>query len=144
MAGDVVDLLPVVTGIGEATRVVSQTVKKVEKGGDVVEVAKSLRKAEKASSPIRKATGSYEILYKSKKTYIGKGGFDRAIKSAIQHTKNKRNEIIDSVVSIRWKSAPSVREAFIDEYFMQSRRYKGNIKNNHSYNKIWSPGKNIV
>lgn len=70
------------------------------------------------------------------------GGFNRAIKSAIQHTKNKRKEIIDSVVSIRWKSAPSVREAFIDEYFMQSKRY-GKIINDstRSYNKIWSPGK---
>ena len=140
LVGDTVDLLPFVTGAGEMTRAVHTTVKAVKKGEDVVEVAQSLRKAAKAASPIKKVTGSYEILYKSKKTYIGKGSFKRAIKSAIQHTK-EGNKIVDSVVSIRWKSAPSVREAFIDEYFMQSKRYKDAIKNNYSYNKIWSPGK---
>ncbi len=64
IGSDVVDLLPVVTRIVEATRVVSQTVKSRKGGRYVVEVAKSLRKAEKASSPIRKALGLTKFFIK--------------------------------------------------------------------------------
>ena len=78
-------------------------------------------------------------MYKSGKNYIGKGGFKRAITSA------ERNAIkyADEVTSIKWKSAPSKKAAFIDEYLMQKRN-GGVLSSNRdlpTYNKIWSPGR---
>lgn len=92
-----------------------------------------------AASDLRKATGSYEIVFKSKKNYIGKGGFHRAIDSAGRYIKDGT----DMVTDIRWKSAPNCREAFIDEYLMQ-KRFGGVTRSTpklRTYNKIWSPGK---
>ena len=139
MVGDAIDLIPVVTGVGEATRAVKTTIKAVDKADDVIVSAKALRRTADASSDIRKATGSYEILYKSGYSYIGKGGFDRAIKSAQRYAK----KYSDEVSGIFWKSSPNHRAAFIDEYLMQSRRWGGsNPKNTlKTYNKIWSPGR---
>ena len=139
MVGDAIDLIPVVTGVGEATRAVKTTIKAVDKADDVIDSAKALRRTADASSDIRKATGSYEILYKSGYSYIGKGGFDRAIKSAQRYAK----KYSDEVSGIFWKSFPNHRAAFIDEYLMQRRRWGGsNPKNTlKTYNKIWSPGR---
>ena len=143
LVGDVIDLIPFVTGVGEATRAVKTVVKAVDKADDVVGTAKSLYKASDATSAIRKATGSYEVLYESGKNYVGKGGFRRAITSAEQHAKpNALNKYAgDRVVSIRWNSAPNRRAAFIDEYLMQRKR---GVRNKRTYNKIWSPGKRYL
>ena len=139
LVGDAVDLIPFVTGVGEVTRAVKTTVKVVDKATDVVDTAKTIYKTADAASDIRKATGSYEILYKSGKNYIGKGGFNRAINSAMRNA----NEYGDEVVSIMWKSAPNDKVAFIDEYLMQ-KRFGGVSRHEPTlptYNKIWSPGK---
>ena len=138
LVGDAIDLVPFVTGVGEAARAVKTTVKVVDKADDVVDTAKTIYKTADAASDIRKATGSYEILYKSGKNYIGKGGFGRAIDSAKRYERTG-----DVVTSIRWKSAPDVISAFTDEYLMQ-KRFGGTLKTNKkllTYNKIWSPGK---
>ncbi len=140
LAGDIVDLVPFVTGVGEVTRVV-KTTKKVAEGIDnAVDAAKATYKAADAASDIRKATGSYEIIYKSGKNYVGKGGFKRAIKSADLHAKPNRlnNYMGDEVVAIRWKSASDSRQAFIDEFEMQ---LKKGVNNDSTYNRIWSPGR---
>lgn len=44
LAGDVIDLVPFVTGVGEVTRVVKTTVKVADKVDDVVDVAKAVDK----------------------------------------------------------------------------------------------------
>lgn len=81
-----IDLVPFVTGVGEVTRGVKTTVRIVDKATDVVDTAKTIYKTADAASDIRKATGSYEIIYKSGRNYIGKGGFNRAITSATRNT----------------------------------------------------------
>lgn len=139
LAGDAVDLIPFVTGVGEITRAVKTTVKVVDKTTDVVDTAKTIYKTADVASDIRKATGSYEILYKSGKNYIGKGGFNRAIDSSIRNAKKYGDEI----TTIMWKSAPNDKAAFIDEYLMQ-KRFGGVLSNRKdllTYNKIWSPGR---
>ena len=116
-------------------------VKAVTKADDVVDTAKAVYKAADKASDIRKATGSYEILYKSGKNYVGKGGFKRAITSASKT--RQTNGIIDEVVSITWKKAPNSKAAFIDEYLAQLQRgVLSSNKNAWTYNKIWSPGRN--
>ena len=138
LVGDAVDLIPFVTGVGEVTRAVKTTVKVADKAEDVLDTANTLYKTADAASDIKKATGSYEIVYKSGKNYIGKGSFKRAMTSAKAHAKSA-----DDILSIRWKSAPSSREAFLDEYLMQ-KRYGGVLSSNPglpTYNKIWSPGR---
>ena len=113
-------------------------VKSITKTDDVVDTAKAVYKAANKASDIRKATGSYEIMYKSGKNYVGKGGYKRAINSAQRNAK----KYSDEVKSISWKRAPNARDAFIDEYIMQKQR--GVLKSNSkamTYNKIWSPGR---
>lgn len=146
MVGDVVDLVPCLTGVGETVRAI-KTVNRVDKGVDnVIDAARTTYKMASKTSPIRQSTGSYEIMYKSGKNYVGKGGFKRAIKSAGRyangHKLNNRNG--DVVTSIRWKTAPNSRQAFIDEYYMQKNR--GVLKDPNkvkpeTYNLIWSPGR---
>lgn len=137
LVGDTVDLVPFVTGAGETIKAINTIEKTVNSGGDVIDTAKSL----KLSKTIKKSSGSYEITFKSGNSYIGKGGFKRAIKSAT----DKATTYKDPVTSIRWKSAHSSRDAFIDEYYMQKRF--GGVNNNgknktlKTYNKIWSPGR---
>lgn len=89
---------------------------------------------------VSQSTGTYEVLYKSGKNYVGKGDYGRAIQSAIEHTKpNKLNNYLgDSVTSIRWKASLSVRNAFMEEYALQ--RVRG-VRNSSTYNQIWSPDK---
>lgn len=106
LAADVVcTVVPGLTGGGAI-------VKTVAKSDDVIDTAKAIYKAADKSSDIRKATGSYEIVYKSGNTYVGKGGYKRAINSA----RRNANKYTDEVASISWKSAPNKRTAFIDEY----------------------------
>ena len=142
LAGDTIDLLPFVTGVGEVTRAVSVTVKATENSGDLVKAARKLYNQSDAASGIRKMTGSYEILYESGKSYVGKGGFYRATTSAKRYTSDG-----DVVKSITWTSAHDPVEAFINEYRSMLKYGGPNSKanaNEWSYNKIWSPGKNLI
>jgi hypothetical protein len=103
LAGDAIDLIPFVTGVGEVTRAVKTTVKVIKSADSVVDTAKTVYKAADKASDIKRATGSYEILYKSGRNYIGKGGFNRAITSASRNA----TKYGDEVTSIMWKSAPN-------------------------------------
>jgi RHS repeat-associated protein len=136
LVGDVVDLIPFVTGVGEITRAVKIASEVVDQTDNVVDVAKGLHKFAGASDDIRAATGSYEIIFKSNMNYVGKGGFGRAIDSAMEKVRMHGDE----VTSIRWKSAPNETAAFIDEYLMQKRL---GVNPKLTYNKIWSPGKKM-
>ena len=143
LAGDVLDLIPFVSGVGEVARVVGMGLDAVDTAKDLykgTKVAENLSEGIDAAIDLEKATGSYEILYKSGKNYVGKGGVQRAITSAAQHAKpNKFNHFMgDEVVAIRWKQAANSRQAFIDEYAMQLKRGVGN---DSTYNQIWSPGR---
>lgn len=142
LVGDAVDLIPFVTGVGEVTRAVKVTSQVVENVDNVVDAAKALKRSSNAADNIKKATGTYEILYSSGKNYVGKGGFDRAIKSAVDHAKpNKMNNMLgDTVVSIKWKASKNHVSAFVEEYALQTIR---GVNNPTTYNKIWSPGKKL-
>lgn len=74
LIGDALDLIPFVTGIGEATRAIKATTKIANKADDVVDAAKAVYRAADATSSIKKSTGVYEVLYASGKNYVGKGG----------------------------------------------------------------------
>ena len=144
LAGDVIDLVPFVSGVGEATKAIATIAEvadtiddacdTVKTAGNVVDAAKLAYKNADAASDLRSAHGSYEVLYKSGKNYVGKGSFQRAINSAERYV----NKYGDEVVGIKWKSAPTERASFIDEYY---RMMKRGVNNNNTYNKIWSPGK---
>ena len=132
LAADIVcTAVPGLTGGGIA-------VKAVTKADNVVDAAKAVYKAADKASDIRKATGSYEIMYKSGKNYVGKGGYKRAINSAQRNARR----YFDEVTSISWKRAPNARAAFMDEYIMQKKRgVLSSNRNAMTYNKIWSPGR---
>ena len=141
--GDAIDLIPFLSGVGEATKAVKVTRKIVDNGDDVIDAAKALKRGSELTSDVKKATGSYEIIFESGKNYVGKGGFGRAIESATEHS-IKEGKVVDKVTAIRWKSAPTARDAFIDEFLMQKR--VGVLSENRdlidkTYNKIWSPGR---
>ena len=134
LVGDVVDLVPFVTGIGEITKSIKLTSKMVDASDDVIAVAKMTRRK------VSKTPGSYEIIFKSGKNYVGKGDFNRAIYSAKSHCKpiSLNNYMGDSVVSISWKASKNTTSAFIEEYAMQTVR---GVNNPNTYNKIWGPGR---
>ena len=136
VVGDAIDLIPFVTGIGEATRGIKIAVRVTEQADDVIDAAKTVKRSSNAAS------GSYEILYESGKNYVGKGSFDRAITSAAEHAKpNKLNDNLgDTVTSIRWRAAPDTKTAFVEEYALMTQK---GVNNADTYNKIWSPGKKI-
>ena len=129
LVGDVLDLAPFVTGLGEAVDIYRYTAKA---GDNLIDAAKGMN----LSNDLRKGYGSYEIEFSSGSKYVGKGGFDRAIQSAT----TKANDYETQVTSIRWKSSSNNREAFIDEYYMQ-KRAGGVFKDAPVYNIIWSPGR---
>ena len=141
LAGDLVDLVPFVTGVGETTRAIKMTVSLADGATDVVDAARksynALSKLDGASDFI-KATGSYEIVFESGYKYVGKGGFYRSTTSALEHA----NDYADKVVSISWRSAPNRQWAFIDEYARQlvNKYDDGGLL----YNERWSPGRRIV
>lgn len=134
LTADVVSLaVPFVSGGGTVVKAVSGAGKAVDKAKDIY------RAADKGND-IRKATGSYEILYKSGNTYVGKGGFKRAINSAERVAKKYGDE----VTSITWKKASNSRTAFINEYKSMCKYGGPNnsiVRNSTSYNQIWSPGR---
>ena len=130
LAGDMIDLVPFVTGVGELTRAAEITVKAVDKTDDVVDATRRLAKA----SGIKKFTGSYEIIFESGKNYVGKGGLERATVSAAL----KQKKYTDRAISISWRPASSTRNAFMDEY---RRMTRVSVKNENTYNHIWSPGR---
>ena len=130
LVGDVVDLIPGVTGAGE-------TVRLLKTSDRVVDVAKGLRKSGKLSDKVKKGTGSYEIIFNNGMTYVGKGGYNRMIKSAERYG--------GDVKTMKWTKANSHREAFINEYKTMCKYGGPNNKmanNPLSLNKIWSPGRN--
>ena len=136
LAGDLADvLIPFVGGIGEANRALKAASTVVDNADNVIDAAKKAYKSADAASDIRRATGSYEILYKSGYNYVGKGGFQRAITSATQHAKDYGDE----VAAIMWKPAANKVDAFIDEYTLMRKRGVG--LENMTYNIIWSPGR---
>ena len=124
-------LIPGVTGGGALVRGIA-------KSDDVIDAARAIYLASDKASDIRKATGSYEIVYKNGTTYVGKGGYKRAINSAKRHSKGT------TVSSINWTKASTHREDFINEY-MSMCQYGGpnnrTIGNLNSHNSIWSPGR---
>jgi len=135
LVGDVIDVaVPFVGGIGESIDALKVVMETVENADDVIDAAKSAKKM------VSQSTGSYENIYKSGSTYVGKGSFSRAIKSAQRNAERYSDE----VASITWKKAPNTRAAFIDEYESMCRHGGPNnktIKNESSYNIIWSPGR---
>jgi len=142
LAGDAIDLLPFVTGVGEVTRAVSVTMKATDNTGDLVKAARRLYNQSDAASGIRKLTGSYEIIYESGMTYVGKGGFYRATTSAKKHL-----NAADKVMEIIWSSAKDDKAAFIDEFKKMLKHGGPNNREIHnalSFNRIWSPGRNLV
>lgn len=79
---------------------------------------------------------------------MGKGTFNRAITSALEHCKaiDLNDFMGDEVLSITWKRAENAREAFMTEYLWQHRG-SGVLsanKNAKTYNKIWSPGRRYL
>ena len=83
-----------------------------------------------------KCSGSYEIHFLSGNNYVGKGNPGRMHASAkFQSMLHK-----DSVVSMQWEYAPDTETAFVDEYFKMAVR---GVKNQNTYNLIWSPGRKI-
>ena len=131
LAGDVVDLVPFVSGVGELTKAIGATAKAAD---NVVDAAKLAYKNADVASDLRSAYGSYEVIYKSGKNYVGKGSYKRAINSAERYV----NKYGDEVASISWKSAPNARSAYVDEYYRMTKR---GVNNANTYNKIWSPGR---
>jgi len=128
LAADVVSLaVPFATGGGAV-------VDAITKSDEAIDAAKTVRRVAGKTSDLKKATGSYEIVFESGKNYVGKGNFRRAIKSA----EEKVSKYSDKVVSIEWKPSKNSREAFLDEY--KRMKVRG-VKNDTTYNKIWSPGR---
>ena len=82
------------------------------------------------------STGSYEINFESGKNYVGKGSQARMRASA----RYRGMVNADRVVSMKWTPAASRDHAFVDEYFKMLSR---GVNNPNTYNKIWSPGRNI-
>ena len=139
LAGDLVDLIPFVTGVGEtvdAIRICAKVNDAFDAADDVIDVAKFILKNSDTASDLKKATGSYEIIFASGKNYVGKGGFKRAIDSAISHAKHNG----DVVISINWQKAANRDAAFIDEFIKQC---KMGVGNSNTYNKVWSPGRRL-
>ena len=93
--------LPGVTDGGTLLRGIAKT-------DDAIDAANAMYKASKKASDIRKATGSYEILYENGTTYVGKGDYKRTINSAKRHSKGTK------VSSVNSTKASSHRNAYIN------------------------------
>ena len=138
-------IVPGATGGGKAVKAIA----KASEVGKVSDGAKAVYKAADKANDIRKATGSYEIIFESGKNYVGKGGFGRSIASAVGHAA----KFIDPVVSIEWRRAANTQQAFLDEYMRMIKRgivirnrnetLAQSIQKAYTYNLIWSPGKTI-
>ena len=77
LVGDTIDLIPYITGCGEAIK----TLDRFNDIDNVIDSAKALK------SQVSKSIGVYEIEFASGKNYVGKGPFSRAIQSAIDYSK---------------------------------------------------------
>ncbi len=156
LVGDVVDLFPGVTGVGELAKVfraadatVSTTVtinKTADSLDSVIDTANALKKSSPNNSVFRSSTGTYEIEFASGYTYVGKGSYDRMITSGKHHSSpiKKNNYNGDVVTSMKWQPAKTHTEAFVREYLWMDERGLFSVDNEYlTYNKIWSPGKKI-
>jgi RHS repeat-associated protein len=91
---------------------------------------------------VHNGNGSYTCYFKSDKTYSGKGGMDRAKKSARRLEKKHR----DKLDRIDWTKAKNRKDAFRQEYKRQKRHggpQGGPGGDGSNYNKRWSPGRNM-
>ena len=52
--GDAIDLIPFVSGVGEATKAVKVTRKIVDNGDDVIDAAKALKRGNELASDVKK------------------------------------------------------------------------------------------
>jgi len=140
LVGDIVDLIPCVTGVGDSVRMVKLSVSMADDTHDVVRTMRKVYSSIPDTGDVSfllKATGSYEIVYESGYRYIGKGGIYRSTVSALQHLAEN-----DTVREIIWRSAPNTMFAFVHEYWLQIiYKFKEGGK---LFNEIWSPGRNIV
>lgn len=75
-------------------------------------------------------------MYESGENYVGKGGFNRAVTSAVNHMRLFE----DKVSAFIWVPTSSQKRAFISEYLLQTVWGFGK-KNANTYNLIWSPGR---
>ena len=140
LVGDVIDVaIPFVGGIGEVARAAKTTVRVIESADDTIDAAKAFRRASDVASDVRQSTGAYVVLYESGKSYVGKGGFDRAVQSAANHLLDDAED----VSAIIWAPTATSREAFAAEYLLQTVTGVGGA-NPKTYNKIWSPGRNLL
>lgn len=141
VAGDLIDLIPFVTGVGEATKAIKISANLVDGADNVYDSARTAytlsKKADGAEAWL-KSTGSYEITFSDGNKYVGKGNFDRALTSARKRAKANNSKAI----SVSWRSSPNTQMAFIDEYARQVGN--GFRKGGKLYNKIWSPGRRMV
>jgi len=139
LVGDVIDVaVPFLTGVGEITKAAGSYVRVITNMEDVIDAAKTFRRTAEAVDDIKDSVGTYVVLYKSMSNYVGKGPFSRAIKSATNHLKKS-----DEVLAIIWVPASNDKAAFIAEYLLQSYRKVG-LEGTNTFNKIWSPGKNLL
>ena len=138
LIGDVIDVaLPGVGGLGEAVDAVKSTVRVVQGVDNVVDTARTLRRTADAADDIRRATGTYVVLFENGMNYVGKGGFNRAIRSAKKHMSASNN-----VSAIIWAPTSSQNSAFVAEFLVQTVYGVGDdVAEN--FNKIWSPGRKL-
>ena len=140
LVGDVIDVaLPFVTGVGETIKAVGTSVRVISNTDNAVDAARALRKTADKADEIRNSVGAYVILYKDGTNYVGKGPFTRAVKSAIEHATDD-----NCITSIIWAPTDSDKSAFVAEWLLQSVRKVLSDKGVNTFNKIWSPGKNMI
>ena len=124
--------------MGEAVDAAKSTVRVVQGTDNIVDAAKAFRRTADKADDIKRSTGAYIILYENGQNYVGKGGFSRAIQSAAEHMSNS-----NKASSIIWAPTSSEAGAFVTEYLVQTVRGVGK-KGKNTFNKIWSPGKNLL
>ena len=139
LIGDIIDVaLPGIGGLGETVDVVKTSVRVIDTGDNIIDAAKQARRVADVADDIKDATGAYVVLYEGGQHYIGKGGFQRAIKSAQEHMTNT-----NKVSAIVWAPTSSRNSAFVTEYFLQSTL--GSVRRqNNAFNILTSPGKKIL
>ena len=87
LAGDIVDLIPGVTGVGELAKSAKVAKTVVSNADNVVDASKLMRVADNVPDALKKATGTHEIIFENGYNYVGKGPLSRAIQSATAHSK---------------------------------------------------------
>lgn len=153
MIGDAIDLIPFVTGVGEATRGVKVSSKLVENSSDVIQSTRAMRRSTAMPNSIRSPHGAYEILFDNGYNYVGQGSLYRATVSAKNHLSVEFPSgitLVSKPVSIKWVSAPNKETAFMMEFILQNSgrktwsyamQKKMDPLGLLTYNKIASPGK---